>query len=219
MATVTRVLPWRRAANRPASAEIAGLLAEFTSHHAKAPTEKIERAFAIADEAHRGQNRKSGEPYIRHPVAVATIVARQGLDDTTIAAALLHDAVEDTAVNLAELEEEFDAELAHIVDGVTKLDRVHYDSKEEQQAATMRKMIVAIAQDIRVLIIKLADRLHNLQTIAGMAPHKQERSARETLDVYAPLAHRLGMQDMKMQLEDLSFASLRAPASTPRSIR
>ena len=208
MATVTRVLPWRRSVNRPASVEIAGLLEEFSTHHPRASTDKIEKAFSIAEEAHQGQRRKSGEPYIRHPVAVATIVARQGLDDTAVAAALLHDAVEDTAVGLDDLVRAFDPELAQIVDGVTKLDRVHYDTKEEQQAATMRKMIVAIAQDLRVLIIKLADRLHNLQTIAGMPPHKQERSARETLDVYAPLAHRLGMQDMKMQLEDLSFASL-----------
>lgn len=208
MATVTRVLPWRRAANRPASAEIAELLAEFTRHHPKDSTELIERAFTIADGAHAGQRRKSGEPYIRHPVAVATVVAQQGLDDVTIAAALLHDAVEDTSVGLEDLEKEFDAELAMIVDGVTKLDRVRYGSKEEQQAATMRKMIVAIAQDLRVLIIKLSDRLHNLQTIAAMPAFKQERSARETLDVYAPLAHRLGMQDMKMQLEDLSFAAL-----------
>ncbi len=208
MATVTRVLPWRRAANRPASAEIAKLLAEFTRHHPKDSTELIERAFTIADGAHAGQRRKSGEPYIRHPVAVATVVAQQGLDDVTIAAALLHDAVEDTSVGLEDLEKEFDAELAMIVDGVTKLDRVRYGSKEEQQAATMRKMIVAIAQDLRVLIIKLSDRLHNLQTIAALPAFKQERSARETLDVYAPLAHRLGMQDMKMQLEDLSFAAL-----------
>ena len=208
MATVTRVLPWRRSVNRPASVEIAGLLEEFSRHHPRVSTDKIEKAFSIAEEAHQGQRRKSGEPYIRHPVAVATIVARQGLDDTAVAAALLHDAVEDTSVGLDDLVRAFDPELAQIVDGVTKLDRVHYDTKEEQQAATMRKMIVAIAQDLRVLIIKLADRLHNLQTIAGMPPHKQERSARETLDVYAPLAHRLGMQDMKMQLEDLSFASL-----------
>ena len=208
MATVTRVLPWRRAANRPASAEIAELLAEFTKRRPKDSTELIERAFSIADGAHAGQRRKSGEPYIRHPVAVATIVAQQGLGDVAVAAALLHDAVEDTAVSLEDLEKEFDAELATIVDGVTKLDRVHYDSKEDQQAATMRKMIVAIAQDLRVLIIKLSDRLHNLQTIAAMPPFKQERSARETLDVYAPLAHRLGMQDMKMQLEDLSFAAM-----------
>jgi len=208
MATVTRVLPWRRSANRPASAEIAPLLDVYLKHHPKADTETIERAFDIANRAHGGQNRKSGEPYIRHPVAVATIVARQGLDDTAVAGALLHDAVEDTAISLVDLEREFSPELALIVDGVTKLDRVHYNSKEEQQAATMRKMIVAIARDIRVLIIKLADRLHNLQTIAAMPQFKQERTARETLDVYAPLAHRLGMQELKQQLEDLSFAAL-----------
>ncbi len=208
MATVTRVLPWRRTANRPAAAEIADLLAAFREHHPKASVTTIEQAFTIANAAHAGQNRKSGEPYIRHPVAVATIVARQGLDDTAVAGALLHDAVEDTAVSLEDLERDFGAELAQIVDGVTKLDRVHYDTKEDHQAATMRKMIVAIARDIRVLIIKLADRLHNLQTIAALPQFKQERIARETLDVYAPLAHRLGMQDLKQQLEDLSFAAL-----------
>ena len=208
MATVTRVLPWRRAANRPASAEIADLLEVFHDRHPRAETGLIEAAFDLANEAHGGQNRKSGEPYIRHPVAVATIVARQGMDDVAIAGALLHDAVEDTGGTLEELERTFGAELARIVDGVTKLDRVHYESKEQQQAATMRKMIVAIAQDLRVLIIKLADRLHNLRTIAALPQFKQERTARETLDVYAPLAHRLGMQEMKQQLEDLSFAAL-----------
>jgi guanosine-3',5'-bis(diphosphate) 3'-pyrophosphohydrolase len=208
MATVTRVLPWRRAANRPPSAALAGLLETYRSRHPRSSTEMIERAFAVAEEAHRGQTRKSGEPYVLHPVAVATIVARQGLDDVTVAAALLHDAVEDTALDLEQLEKEFGSEVMAIVDGVTKLDRVKYDSKEMQQAATMRKMIVAIAQDLRVLIIKLADRLHNLETIAAMPEFKRERTARETLDVYAPLAHRLGMQEMKMQLEDLSFASL-----------
>lgn len=162
----------------------------------------------MAAQAHEDQYRKSGEPYIRHPVAVATIVARQGLDDIAVAAALLHDAVEDTGITLEVLNERFGPDLARIVDGVTKLDRVQFDSKEQQQAATMRKMIVAIAQDIRVLIIKLADRLHNLRTIAVLPPFKQERTARETLDVYAPLAHRLGMEDLKVQLEDLSFAAL-----------
>ncbi|MEQ8839672.1 MAG: bifunctional (p)ppGpp synthetase/guanosine-3',5'-bis(diphosphate) 3'-pyrophosphohydrolase [Acidimicrobiales bacterium] len=208
MATVTRVLPWRRGPNRSTSAEIAGLLAAFEQHHPKADTSLIERAFELAARAHEGQYRKSGEPYIRHPVAVATIVARQGIDDITIAGALLHDAVEDTSVGLAQLEKEFGPEVAKIVDGVTKLERVKYDTKELQQAATMRKMIVAIASDMRVLIIKLADRLHNLSTIAALPAFKQERSARETLDVYAPLAHRLGMQEMKWQLEDLSFAAL-----------
>ncbi len=208
MATVTRVLPWRRAPSRSTAVEIADLLDAYREHHPKADTSVIERAFELAASAHEGQSRKSGEPYIRHPVAVATIVAHQGIDDETIAAALLHDAVEDTEVDLALLEAEFGADLARIVDGVTKLDRVKYDSKEQQQAATMRKMIVAIASDMRVLIIKLADRLHNLRTVAALPDFKQERTARETLDVYAPLAHRLGMQDMKQQLEDLSFAAL-----------
>ena len=208
MPAVTRVLPWRRGPNRSPSAEIAGLLDAYAEHHPKADTSLIERAFELAAKAHEGQFRKSGEPYIRHPVAVATIVARQGIDDITIAGALLHDAVEDTAVGLQQLEDEFGVDVARIVDGVTKLERVKYDSKELQQAATMRKMIVAIASDMRVLIIKLADRLHNLSTIAALPAFKQERSARETLDVYAPLAHRLGMQEMKWQLEDLSFAAL-----------
>ncbi|MFQ5558534.1 MAG: RelA/SpoT family protein, partial [Acidimicrobiales bacterium] len=208
MSTVTRVLPWLRSAGRPSGAEIADLLAVHREHHPRQPTDLIERAFELAAEAHRGQMRKSGEPYIRHPVAVATIVARQGLDDVTIAGALLHDAVEDTDVGLDRLEADFGGDLARVVDGVTKLDRVQYDTREQQQAASMRKMIVAIAQDLRVLIIKLADRLHNLRTIAALPEFKQERTARETLDVYAPLAHRLGMQDMKQQLEDLSFAAL-----------
>ena len=152
--------------------------------------------------------RLSGEPYIRHPLAVATIVARLGLDDVSIAASLLHDAVEDTDVALAAIEDDFGAEVARIVDGVTKLDRVQYDTREEQQAASVRKMIVAIARDLRVLIIKLADRLHNLRTLAVLPAFKQHYIARETLDVYAPLAHRLGMQDIKQQLEDLAFAAL-----------
>ncbi len=208
MATVTRVLPWRRSLNRPSAAEIAELIEVYTERHPKSDTTLIEDAFALAAKAHQGQTRKSGEPYIRHPVAVATIIARQGLDDITVAGALLHDSVEDTEVSLDDLKDRFGQDLTDIVDGVTKLERVRYDSKEQQQAASMRKMIVAIAQDLRVLIIKLADRLHNLRTVAGMPTFKQERVARETLDVYAPLAHRLGMSDMKQQLEDLSFAAL-----------
>ncbi len=125
-----------------------------------------------------------------------------------MSAALLHDAVEDTAVTLDDVQREFGAEVASIVDGVTKLERIRFDSKEEQQAATMRKMLVAMAKDLRVLIIKLSDRLHNMRTIAAFPEHKQQRTAQETLDIYAPLAHRLGMQEMKQQLEDLAFASL-----------
>ena len=132
-----------------------------------------------------------------------------GLDDTTVAAALLHDAVEDTDDHRwPTSSSEFGTEVATIVDGVTKLDRIRFDSKEEQQAATMRKMLVAMAKDLRVLIIKLADRLHNMRTLAALAPSKQARIAQETLDIYAPLAHRLGMQELKQQLEDLSFAAL-----------
>ncbi len=139
---------------------------------------------------------------------MAKIVAELGLDDVTIAGALLHDAVEDTGMTIADVETDFGAEVAAIVDGVTKLDRLKFDSKEAQQAATMRKMLVAMAKDLRVLIIKLADRLHNMRTIAAMPAWKQERTAQETLDIYAPLAHRLGMQEMKQQLEDLAFAAL-----------
>ena len=208
MATVTRVLPWRRGARRQTAAEIAPLLECYRQRHRDQSPDLIVRAFDVAAKAHEGQMRLSGEPYIRHPVAVATIVARLGLDDVTIAASLLHDAVEDTDVALAAIEADFGAEVTRIVDGVTKLDRVHYDTREQQQAASVRKMIVAIARDLRVLIIKLADRLHNLRTIAVLPAFKQDYIARETLDVYAPLAHRLGMQDIKQQLEDLAFAAL-----------
>ena len=208
MATVTRVLPWRRGARRPAAAEIAPLLDCYRKRHRDGSPDLILQAFDTAAKAHEGQMRLSGEPYIRHPLAVATIVARLGLDDVTIAASLLHDAVEDTDVALAAIETDFGPEVTRIVDGVTKLDRVHYDTREQQQAASVRKMIVAIARDLRVLIIKLADRLHNLRTLAVLPAFKQDYIARETLDVYAPLAHRLGMQDLKQQLEDLAFAAL-----------
>ena len=207
MPTVSRVLPWRRGTAPPA-VETASLIASYHQRHPKAATELITRAYEVAARSHGDQKRKSGEPYVQHPLAVAEIVARLGLDDVSIAAALLHDAVEDTEVSLAEVEAEFGKDVAYLVDGVTKLDRVQFDTKEQQQAATMRKMLVAIAQDLRVLIIKLADRLHNMRTLAVLATEKQERIARETLDIYAPLAHRLGMQDVKQQLEDLAFASL-----------
>ncbi len=207
MATVDRVLPWRRN-SAPPSEEVAPLVATYRDRHPRASTARIARAYERAAEAHRGQTRKSGEPYITHPVAVAKVVAELGLDDITVSAALLHDAVEDTGMSLDDVELDFGAEVAEIVDGVTKLDRLKFDSKEAQQAATMRKMLVAMAKDLRVLIIKLADRLHNMRTVAAMPAWKQERTAQETLDIYAPLAHRLGMQDMRQQLEDLAFAAL-----------
>jgi len=158
--------------------------------------------------AHADQVRRSGEPYVTHPVAVATIVAQLGLDAPTVAAALLHDAVEDTNLTLDDIEARFGPTVARVVDGVTKLDRLQFDSKEAQQAATIRKMLIAMASDWRVLLIKLADRLHNMQTLAVMPEWKQRRTAQETLDVYAPLAHRLGIEQVKWQLEDLAFATL-----------
>ena len=207
MVAVHRVLPWRRRPQNEVS-ETSTLLTVFHDHHPNQEPKLIEKAYQLALKAHEGQMRKSGEPYIHHPMAVATIVARQGLDEITIAAALLHDAVEDTKIELSYLEEEFGSEVALIVDGVTKLDRLNFDSKEDQQAASMRKMLVALAKDLRVLIIKLADRLHNMRTLAALPEFKQERTARETLDIYAPLAHRLGMEEVKVQLEDLSLATL-----------
>jgi GTP pyrophosphokinase len=206
VATVERVLPWRRQIQTADALQ--PLLSAFRARHPRDETAMIVRAYEAAANAHQGQVRNSGEAYISHPLAVATILARLGLDDVTIAAALLHDAVEDTGVGLDEIETEFSVDVAAIVDGVTKLDRVRFDSRQAQQAATMRKMLVAMAKDPRVLLIKLADRLHNMQTIAAMPEWKQKRSAQETLDIYAPLAHRFGIQDIKWQLEDLAFAAL-----------
>lgn len=168
----------------------------------------INNAYLMAAEAHRSQTRASGESYINHPLAVAKIVADIGLDEISLVAALLHDAVEDTEIGLDDVEKQFGEEVARIVDGLTKLERLQFDSREAQQAATIRKMLVAMAKDIRVLIIKLADRLHNMRTIGGAPSDKQQRIAQETLDIYAPLAHRLGIEEIKQQLEDLSFAAL-----------
>ncbi len=184
------------------------LIARFNEHHENGDVELIRRAGIAAINAHEGQLRRTGEPYVTHPIAVAGITADLGLDEVTIAAALLHDAVEDTGVTTKWLESEFGAQVAAVVDGVTKLERLEFDSKEAQQAATIRKMFIAMAQDWRVLLIKLADRLHNMRTISVMPMHRQRAIAQETLDVYAPLAHRLGVQQVKWQLEDLSFATL-----------
>ncbi len=168
----------------------------------------IRRAYELAAEAHAEQRRKSGEPYIIHPYSVAKIVADLGLDYVSIAAALLHDAVEDTTLEVADIEHGFGPEVAAIVDGVTKLEKLHFTSKEDQQSASFRKMLVAMAKDLRVLIVKLSDRLHNMRTLAALPAHKQIRIAKETLEIYAPLAHRLGMQYVKQQLEDLCFAAI-----------
>ncbi|HMC43406.1 MAG TPA: bifunctional (p)ppGpp synthetase/guanosine-3',5'-bis(diphosphate) 3'-pyrophosphohydrolase, partial [Acidimicrobiales bacterium] len=209
MPAVDRVLPWRR--QSPATGDdgaLSPVLEAYRAHHPKSDTALVAKAFEKAEVAHEGQHRRSGEEYIHHPASVATIVAELGLDDVTIAAALLHDAVEDTGLTLDDLEREFGPAVTGIVDGVTKLDRLRFDSRQAQQAATFRKMLIAMARDPRVIIIKLADRLHNMRTIAAMPEWKQKRTSQETLDIYAPLAHRFGIQEIKWQLEDLSFAAL-----------
>jgi GTP diphosphokinase / guanosine-3',5'-bis(diphosphate) 3'-diphosphatase len=180
----------------------------FLKRHPGEDVSLIVRAAETATDAHAGQMRRSGEPYITHPIAVAGVTADLGLDAQTVAAALLHDAVEDTGVTTEVIERDFGSAVALIVEGVTKLDRLQFDSKEAQQAATVRKMLVAMANDWRVLIIKLADRLHNMRTLGVMPEWKQRRTAQETMDIYAPLAHRLGIQEVKWQLEDLAFATL-----------
>ncbi|MGH9128458.1 MAG: RelA/SpoT family protein [Acidimicrobiales bacterium] len=221
-----RVLSWRRQAPPPGEDGSLGPVIEalrdragggsgrggraraLARSEAKVDLDMVRRAYKVAEAAHEGQARLSGDAYITHPLAVATVVAELGLDDVSVAAALLHDAVEDTGLALAEVEVGFGPEVAAIVDGLTKLDRLRFDSKEAQQAATMRKMLIAMAKDWRVLVIKLADRLHNMRTIAAMPEHKARRTAQETLDIYAPLAHRLGIQELRWQLEDLAFATL-----------
>lgn len=207
MSTTSRVLPWRR--NQSAVIEdLVPLLSAYKRRNPKGSVALINRAYEVASAAHQHQSRMSGELYISHPIAVARIVADIGLDEMSLVAALLHDAVEDTEITLSDVETQFGAEVAGLVDGLTKLERLQFDSREAQQAATMRKMLVAMAKDMRVLIIKLADRMHNMRTIASAPVDKQRRVAQETLDIYAPLAHRLGMQELKQQLEDLSFAAL-----------
>ncbi len=187
-------------------AELEPILRTLRQFHPKSDTRVVIQAYVTAEEQHRGQMRRSGEPYITHPVAVAQILADLGMTGPTLAAALLHDTVEDTGYPLAELRSEFGEEIASLVDGVTKLDKVTYGASSA--AETVRKMVVAMARDIRVLVIKLADRLHNMRTLQWLPPEKQAIKARETLEIYAPLAHRLGMNTVKWELEDLSFATL-----------
>src|SRR6478736_6050578 len=182
------------------------LLKTVRSHHPKADIALIERAYTAAERAHDGQKRRSGEPYITHPVAVAQILADLGIGAKTLAAALLHDTVEDTEYSLDLLRADFGDEIAMLVDGVTKLDKLKYG--DSAQAETVRKMVVAMSKDIRVLVIKLADRLHNARTWGFVESASATRKATETLEIYAPLAHRLGIQTIKWELEDLSFAVL-----------
>lgn len=189
------------------------LIASVYRYHPSTDISLIEKAYKIARDAHNGQVRKSGEPYIIHPLCVGIILADLELDKETIVAGLLHDVVEDTVMTDAEIAREFGSEVALLVDGVTKLDKLSYDAdKVEVQAENMRKMFLAMAKDIRVILIKLADRLHNMRTLKYMTPEKQKEKARETMDIYAPIAQRLGISKIKIELDDLSLKYLESEA-------
>lgn len=188
------------------------ILDKVTSYRPDADVEAIRKAYVFAAALHAGQTRLSGEPYLSHPLVVADTLASLRLDDASIIAGLLHDTVEDTHTSIEQVDEDFGEEVADIVDGVTKISMITFDSKEEQQAENIRKMILAMSEDIRVLIVKLADRLHNMRTLDFQKPHKQVRIAQETMDIYAPLANRLGLHRIKLELEDLSFKYLRPDA-------
>src|SRR3982751_4118976 len=179
------------------------LIADIVAYNPEVDRELIVRAFRFAAQAHEGQQRRSGEDFIRHPWSVAKICAELRLDEQTIAAALLHDVVENADTDAKELRNEFGDEIAQLVEGVTKLTRIQFQSREQAEAENYRKMIVAMAQDVRVILIKLADRLHNMRTIEYLGKQKQIQKAKETLEVYAPLAHRLGINAVKWELEDL----------------
>jgi guanosine-3',5'-bis(diphosphate) 3'-pyrophosphohydrolase len=200
-------LPGLRQQSAPTQAEAASFdaLLPKLGYLSKAEVKRVREAYKFADEAHLGQKRATGEPYITHPIAVAGICAEWRLDAQALMAALMHDVVEDCGVSKTELIEKFDATTADLVDGLTKLDKLQFSTKEESQAESFRKMLLAMARDLRVILIKLADRLHNMRTMGAMAPHKARRIARETFDIYAPIAHRLGLNQTFRELEDLSF--------------
>ena len=201
--TLLRLLPGNR--------RTPGLKDLLNTASAYLPADQVERIRLAAEfgaEAHRGQKRKTGEPYIAHPVAAAEILAGLRVDTDTIVAAILHDVIEDTPIAKEELAARFGAAVAELVDGVTKLDQIQFKSREEAQAESFRKMLLAMVRDLRVILVKLADRLHNMRTIEGMGPVRRRAIARETLDIYAPLAERLGLYAMKLELEDLGFRAL-----------
>ena len=191
---------------------IEDIVTSVKNYHPNANIELIQKAYDLANAAHSGQKRQSGEDYIIHPLSVAMILTRLQLDDVTISAALLHDVVEDTTYTLEQMQEIFGDDVAMLIDGVTKLGKIKYKSKEEQQLENYRKLFLAMAKDIRVIMIKLADRLHNMRTLKVMRPDKQQRIARETIEIYAPLANRLGISSIKWELEDLCLRYLEPEA-------
>src|SRR5207253_2131011 len=205
--------PVERAGLTPLERRLLGDLFAIVEEHAgdaavQIDRARVEEAFIFACERHADQRRKSGEDFIVHPVGVAKICAGMRLDTPTLCAALLHDTVEDTSASLIEVRDAFGEEIATLVDGVTKLTGITFQSRDEKQAENYRKMIVAMAHDIRVVLIKLADRLHNMRTLRAMSKQKQQEKAKETLEIFAPLAHRLGIHAIKWELEDLAFATL-----------
>src|SRR2546421_11590070 len=179
------------------------------------PTDDLEivrKAYEYSQKYHAGQTRASGEPYLVHPLEVALVLADMKMDPISIAAGLLHDSVEDTSVTIVDIRKEFGEQVAHIVEGVTKISKIDFASSEERQAENLRKMVLAMVDDIRVVLVKLADRLHNMRTLEHLPPEKRERIARETIEIYAPIAHRLGMGKIRGELEDLAFRHLEPQA-------
>ena len=189
-------------------ARVKALVAKTRAARPQTDADLLQRAYAFADEKHAGQMRKSGEPYVEHPIAVAGILAELGMDDVTIAAGLLHDVPEDCNVSYEEMQERFGAEVAQLVEGVTKLKHIRFDTKADKQAGNLRKLFLAMSGDVRVIIVKLADRLHNMRTLDPFEPRKKIEISEETLYIFAPIAHRLGIWRVKWELEDRAFKYL-----------
>ena len=195
--------------SKPEPAQSIDALADNLSSYLPASQiNQVRRAYYYAEQAHEGQNRRSGEPYVTHPLAVAGILSEMHLDAQSLMAAMLHDVIEDTAISKQDLTEQFGDSVAELVDGVSKLTRIEFQSKAEQQAENFQKMALAMARDIRVILVKLADRLHNMRTLGVMPPPKRRRIARETLEIYAPIAQRLGMHNIRVEFEDLGFQAM-----------
>src|SRR5438270_12882583 len=197
---------------RQLDARLEELLEKLKKHRPSEDPWIVRRAYEIASERHHDQFRSSGEPYLSHLLEVAHVLADMRMDAITLTAAILHDAIEDTEYPVSRIEERFGPEVAHLVAGVTKIGRLNINAPEARQAENVRKMLLAMVTDVRVVLVKLADRLHNMRTLSYLPPEKQERIARETLDIYAPIAHRLGMGAIRGDLEDLSFAYLEPSA-------
>src|SRR5438552_17210291 len=200
--------PPRTPAGRAAMIRFEQIQEKVESYMPGADLDLLRKAYVFSAKEHKGQTRSSGEPYLTHPLSVANILADLRLDMTCIVAGLLHDVLEDTLTTREALEAHFGKDIAHVVEGLTKISRITFNSREQQQAESFRKMMLAMVDDIRVVLVKLADRLHNMRTLEHLSPRQQERIARETLDIYAPIANRLGMAKIKNELEDLALKHL-----------